>query len=67
MRSKRVCLFSHRDKKVENADLAHFLVFYFVKNFLILELPEPSTDGVSLILPKLELPRLGYRREARAL
>ena len=36
------CL-SHRDKKVEKMNLLH-LCFSILKNFLILELPETSTD-----------------------
>ena len=35
--------FSHRDKRVEKMNLQKFLVST-LKNFLILEMPEPSTD-----------------------
>ena len=34
---------SHREKRVKKMNLLHFLVST-LKNFLILELPEPSTD-----------------------
>ena len=34
---------SHREKRVKKMILLHFLVST-LKNFLILELPEPSTD-----------------------
>ena len=34
---------SHREKRIKNINLLHFLVST-LKNFLILKLPEPSTD-----------------------
>ena len=34
---------SHRNKRVEKMNLLPFLISIF-KNFLILEVPEPSTD-----------------------
>ena len=37
---------SHREKRVKKINLAHFPVFTS-KNFVILKLPEPSTDSFS--------------------
>ena len=37
---------SHREKRVKKINLLHFPIFTFeiTKNFVILKLPEPSTD-----------------------
>ena len=38
---------SHREKRVKKINLLHFPVFTS-KNFVILKLPEPSTDSTSV-------------------
>ena len=38
-----ICGLSHREKRAKKMNLLHFPVS-ILKNFLILELPEPSTD-----------------------
>ena len=39
---------SHREKRVKKINLLHFPVFTS-KNFVILELPEPSTDSTPVV------------------
>ena len=37
---------SHREKRVKKINLLHFQVFSS-KNFVILKMPEPSTDSIA--------------------
>ena len=45
---------SHREKRVKKINLLHFPVFTS-KNFVILKLPEPSTDSTSVYVPNFIL------------
>ena len=59
---KKCMLFglSHREKRVKKINLLHFPVFTS-KHFVILKLPEPSTDFVAILgrtLGHLHLMRL---------
>ena len=60
---------SHREKRVKKMNLLHFLVST-LKNFLILELPEPPTDQKSFhksvfgILNRLDIDKKGLQNQS---